>query len=36
MTMHEKDYTSAQIADIVKRTVGEVEAVIKKRELVLA
>ncbi|MCM1468649.1 MAG: Rpn family recombination-promoting nuclease/putative transposase [Alistipes sp.] len=35
MTMHEKGYTSAQIAEIVKKTVEEVEAVIKKREPVL-
>ena len=31
MTMHEKGYTSAQIAEIVKKTIEEVEAVIKKR-----
>ena len=36
MTMHEKGYTSAQIAEIVKKTIEEVEAVIKKREPVLA
>ena len=36
MTMHEKGYDSAQIAEIVKKTIEEVEAVIKKRELVLA
>ena len=35
MTMHEKGYDSAQIAEIVKKTIEEVEAVIKKRELVL-
>lgn len=35
MTMHEKGYTSAQIAEIVKKTIEEVEAVIKKREPVL-
>lgn len=35
MTMHEKGYSSAQIAEIVKKTIEEVEAVIKKRELVL-
>jgi anthranilate phosphoribosyltransferase len=35
MTMHEKGYTSAQIAEIVKKTMEEVEAVIKKREPVL-
>ncbi len=36
MTMHEKGYDSAQIAEIVKKTIEEVEAVIKKREPVLA
>ncbi|MDE5698247.1 MAG: Rpn family recombination-promoting nuclease/putative transposase [Lachnospiraceae bacterium] len=36
MTMHEKGYSSAQIAEIVKKTIEEVEAVIKKREPVLA
>ena len=36
MTMHEKGYTSAQIAEIVKKTIEEVEAVIKKREPVPA
>lgn len=36
MTMHEKGYDSAQIAEIVKKTIEEVEAVIRKRELVLA
>ncbi len=36
MTMHEKGYTSVQIAEIVKKTIEEVEAVIKKREPVLA
>ncbi len=35
MTMHEKGYDSAQIAEIVKKTIEEVEAVIKKREPVL-
>ena len=35
MTMHEKGYTSAQIAEIVKKSIAEVEAVIKKREPVL-
>ena len=35
MTMHEKGYDSAQIAEIVKKTMEEVEAVIKKREPVL-
>ncbi len=30
MTMHEKGYDSAQIAEIVKKTIEEVEAVIKK------
>ncbi|MCM1215264.1 MAG: hypothetical protein NC548_12175 [Lachnospiraceae bacterium] len=33
MTMHEKGYTSAQIAEIVKKTIAEVEAVIKKESL---
>lgn len=36
MNMHKKGYTSAQIAEIVEETVAEVEAVIKKREPVLA
>ncbi len=36
MTMHEKGYDSAQIAEIVKKTIEEVEAVIKKREPALA
>ncbi len=36
MTMHDKGYTSAQIAKIVKKSVEEVETVIKKREPVLA
>ena len=36
MTMHEKGYDSAQIAEIVKKTIEEVEAVIRKREPVLA
>jgi len=35
MTMHEKGYTSAQIAENVKKTLEEVEAVSKKREPVL-
>ncbi len=30
MTMHEKGYSSVQIAEIVKKTIEEVEAVIKK------
>ena len=36
MTMHEKGYTSGQIAEIVKKSTEEVEAVIRKREPVLA
>ena len=36
MTMHEKGYDSAQIAEIVKKTIEEVEAVLKKQEPVLA
>ena len=36
MTMHEKGYTSVQIAEIVKKTIEEVEAVLKKQEPVLA
>ena len=35
ITMHEKGYTSEQIAEIVKKSIEEVEAVIKKREPVL-
>jgi hypothetical protein len=34
--MHEKGFTSAQIAEIVKKTIGEVEAAIKEKEPVLA
>ena len=33
MTMHEKGYDSAQIAEIVKKTIEEVEAVLKKGSL---
>ncbi len=36
MTMHEKGYAPARITEIVKKTIEEVEAVIKKREPVLA
>ncbi len=36
MTMHEKGYDFAQIAEIVKKTIEEVEAVLKKQEPVLA
>lgn len=36
MNMHKKGYTSVQIAEIVEKTVAEVEAIIKKREPVLA
>ena len=36
MTMHEKGYTSGQIAEIVKKSIEEVEVVIRKREPVLA
>ena len=32
LAMHEKGYTSAQIAEIVKKTAEDVEAVIKQRE----
>ena len=32
LNMHKKGYTSEQIADIVEKSVGEVEAVIQKRE----
>ena len=35
MTMHEKGYTSVQIAEIVKKTIEEVEAVIKRGSLYL-
>ena len=33
MTMHEKGYDFAQIAEIVKKTIEEVEAVLKKGSL---
>jgi len=36
MNMHKKGYTSEQIAEIVEKSVSEVEAVIRKREPVLA
>ena len=36
MTMHEKGYTSGQIAEIVKKSIEEVKAVNRKREPVLA
>lgn len=36
LNMHRKGYTSEQIAEIVEKTVEEVEAVIRKREPVLA
>lgn len=36
MNMHEKGYTMEQIAEIVEKTTEEVEAIIKKREPVLA
>lgn len=35
MTMHEKGYTSAQIAEIVKKPIDEVEDIIEKRASVL-
>lgn len=34
--MHRKGYTPEQIAEIVEKTIEEVEAVIRKREPVLA
>lgn len=36
MNMHKKGYTPEQIAEIVEKTIGEVEAIIKKREPMLA
>ena len=36
MNMHREGYTLEQIARIVEKTTGEVEAIIKKRESVLA
>ena len=36
MNMHKKGYTPEQIAEIVEKTTEEVDAVIKKREPVLA
>jgi hypothetical protein len=34
--MHIKGYTSEQIAEIVEKTIEEVEAIIRKREPILA
>ena len=36
LNMHREGYTSEQIAKIVERTIAEVEAIIKKREPILA
>ena len=36
LNMHKKGYTSEQIAEVVEKTIDEVEAIIKKREPVLA
>ena len=36
MNMHKKGYTPEQIAEIVEKTTKEVDAIIKKREPVLA
>ena len=36
LNMHRKGYTSEQIAEVVEKSVSEVEAVIQKREPVLA
>ena len=36
LNMHREGYTSEQIAKIVERTIGEVEAIINKREPILA
>ena len=36
MNMHKKGYTSEQIAEIVEKSIEEVEAIIAKREPVLA
>lgn len=36
LNMHIKGYTSEQIAEIVEKSIEEVEAVIRKREPVLA
>ncbi len=36
MNMHRKGYTLEQIAECVEKTIEEVEAVIRKREPVLA
>ena len=36
LNMHKEGYTSEQIAKIVEKTIGEVEAIINKREPVLA
>ncbi len=36
MNMHRKGYTSEQIAEIVEKSIEEVEAIIKKKEPVLA
>ncbi len=36
LNMHREGYTSEQIAKIVEKTIGEVEAIINKRMPVLA
>jgi len=36
LNMHKKGYTSEQIAEVVEKTIDEVEAIIKTREPVLA
>lgn len=36
LNMHKKGYTSEQIAEVVEKTIDEVEVIIKKREPVLA
>ncbi len=35
MNMYKKGYTLQQIAEIVEKSIGEVETVIKKREILL-
>lgn len=35
MNMYKKGYTLQQIAEIVEKSIGEVETIIKKREILL-
>ena len=35
VTMHEKGYTSEQIAEVVKKSIDEVEIIIEKKQPIL-